>query len=114
MSDVAIDQAIFDGLKESVGADYIAELVSAFLEETPALIAQLCSALDARDIETFRRAAHSIKSNAATFGATPLAELAREMEFMARENRLAEIGNRLEVLEEVFGHTARELEELHA
>ena len=111
MSESVIDQTVFDGLKESVGADYITELVGAFLEEAPALIAQLRPALIAGDAETFRRAAHSVKSNAATFGATRLSELAKELEFMARENRLGEVGNRIEVLEETFGRVAGELKD---
>jgi len=112
MSESIIDQATFDGLKQAVGADYIPELVSAFLEEAPALIAQLRPALLAGDAETFRRAAHSIKSNAATFGATRLFELAKEMESLARENRLGEVGNRVEVLEEAFSRAAEALKEL--
>lgn len=112
MSESVIDQATFDGLKDSVGADYVAEVVSAFSEEAPLLIVQLRQALSAGDVETFRRAAHSIKSNAATFGATSLSILAREMESAARENRLDEIGNRLEVLEDAVRHVIEELKGL--
>lgn len=114
MSESVIDQAIFDGLKESIGADYVEELIGAFLEEASMLIAQLRPALNAGDTETFRRAAHSVKSNAATFGATCLFELAKELEFMARENRLGDIGNRLEALEDAFGRAAKALEDLCA
>ncbi len=111
MSESVIDQGTFDGLKAAVGADYVPELVNAFLEEAPALVAQLQTALAAGDAETFRRAAHSVKSNAATFGATRLFELARELEFMARENRLGEVGDRIEVLEDAFARAAAELKE---
>jgi HPt (histidine-containing phosphotransfer) domain-containing protein len=104
--------AVFEELKESVGADYLEELLGVFLEEVPALIAQLQPALDAGDAGAFRRTAHSVKSNAATFGATRLSELARELEFMAREGRLGEIGTRLDVLREAFEHTAGALKEL--
>ena len=114
MSESVIDRATFDGLQQAVGADYVPELVNAFLEEAPTLIAQLRPALIAGDMETFRRAAHSIKSNAATFGATRLFELAKELEAIARENRLGEVGNKLEVLEEAFGHAAEALKELSA
>lgn len=112
MPGFVIDKAVFDDLKESVGVDFIAELVSAFLEEAPTYIAQLRPALVAGNIETFRRATHSVKSNAATFGVTRLFELARELEFMARENRLGEIGTKLEELEEVFRCASGALEEL--
>src|SRR3990172_6972627 len=80
MSESVIDRATLDGLQQAVGADYVPELVNAFLDEAPTLIAQLRPALLAGDTETFRRAAHSIKSNAATFGATSLFELAKELE----------------------------------
>jgi len=112
MSKSEIDQATFEDLKETVGADYISELVSAFMEEAPTLIAQLSPALLAGDTEAFRRAAHSVKSNASTFGATRLYELAKELEFMARENRLGEVGSRIKVLEETFDRVAGVLKEL--
>jgi HPt (histidine-containing phosphotransfer) domain-containing protein len=109
MLKVTIDQATFDGLKQAIGSEYIAELVGAFVEEAPTLIAQLRPALEAQDIETFRRAAHSLKSNAATFGATGLFELARELELMAREGRLGEAGHRIPDLEEAFERAAGDL-----
>jgi len=66
------------------------------------------TALDKKDVESFRRNAHSLKSNANTFGATELGVLAKELEFMAKENNL-EVGNRLELLNETFGKVAEEL-----
>ena len=62
-------------------------------------------------VESFRRNAHSLKSNANTFGANELATLAKELEFMAREKNL-DIRNRLEVLKEAYGKVADDLEEL--
>jgi hypothetical protein len=49
-----------------------------------------------------------VEINANTFGATELARLAKDLEFMAKENNL-DIGNRLEVLNESFGKAADEL-----
>ncbi len=114
MTEYVIDRAVFDSLKETMGADYIVEVVDAFLEEAPTLIAQLRPALDASDTDTFRRAAHSVKSNAATFGATKLFEQARELEFMARENRLGEVGNKIEILQETYNRAAKALKDLCA
>ena len=62
-----------------------------------------------KDAEAFRRNAHSLKSNANTFGAVELGALAKELETMGRENNL-EVGNRLEVLKGTFARAARELE----
>ncbi len=76
----AIDPHVFDELQANAGADFVAELVDTFGAEAPPLFAEMRSALAADAAERFRRAAHSIKSNASTFGATRLAALARELE----------------------------------
>ena len=103
-----IDQATFEELKQISGADFINELIDAFLEEAPSMISQMEIALSVRDVETFRRNAHSLKSNANAFGALELGVLAKELEAMGRENNL-DIGNRLAVLKEAFEKVAEEL-----
>lgn len=106
-----IDINTFNTLKESTDADFIKELINTFLEDAPNQIVQMKDALIKKDAETFTRAAHTVKSNAATFGATELASLARELESMGRENNL-EIGNKLQVMEEAFYQVKNQLEEL--
>ena len=103
-----IDPATFNELKQISGADFINELIDAFLDDAPGMIQNMHTALGTKDVESFRRNAHSLKSNASTFGATELGALAKELEFMAKENNL-EIGNRLEILNEAFGKVAEEL-----
>ena len=78
--DRAIDSAVFAELRDSMGDDFAAELVATFLDEAPGMLADLAQASDAGDAEAFRRAAHSLKSNAGIFGATALAERARALE----------------------------------
>ena len=90
------------------GEDFINELIEAFLDDAPGMIAAMQNALAAKDVESFRRNAHSLKSNANTFGAFDLAALAKELELTAKENNL-DIGNRLEFLKEEFGKVAAEL-----
>ena len=106
-----IDVNTFNSLKESTGEDFISELVDAFLDDAPALISQMRSALADKNAEVFRRAAHSMKSNAATFGAMELSALARELEALARENNL-EVGNRVDLIESEFQVVKNELEAL--
>lgn len=106
-----IDMNTFNDLKESTGADYIGELIDAFLDDAPNLFAQMKSALANNEAESFRRAAHSMKSNAATFGARELSGLAKELEHLGRENNL-EIGNKLEVMEEAFRQVENQLRAL--
>ncbi|HLF74542.1 MAG TPA: Hpt domain-containing protein [Anaerolineales bacterium] len=103
-----IDRATFEELKQMSGADFINELIDAFLDDAPNMIGNMQAALASKDVESFRRNAHSLKSNASTFGALGLAGLAKELELMARENNL-EIGDRLGVLKDAYEKAAEEL-----
>ncbi len=80
MTDTPIDLDVYNELKDATGDDFAAELVSTFLEEAPGMIESLKEAVGVSDADGYRRAAHSIKSNANTFGATTLAELAKAVE----------------------------------
>ncbi len=106
-----LDLNTFNALKESAGADFIMELMDAFLKDTLHQMDEMRNAIVVNDAKTFRRAAHSVKSNALTFGAEDLAMLARELEMMGREKNL-EVGKRLEVLNEAFEILRKRLEEL--
>jgi len=76
----AIDPAAFAELEAAAGVEFVRELVATFLTEAPAMLGELRGALDAGDADRFRRAAHSLKSNANTFGARALGERARAFE----------------------------------
>ena len=80
MDESVIDRAVYAELRATTGAEFVAELVDAFIEEGPRMLAELRSAHADGDAERFRRAAHSLKSNGNTFGAVKLAALARELE----------------------------------
>jgi histidine phosphotransfer protein HptB len=108
-----IDLTVFNQLKEISGEDFINDLIEAFLDESPGMLAEIESALASGDVESFRRNAHSLKSNAATFGASELATLAKELEIMGREGNL-EIGARLEALKESFAAATEALKGLRA
>jgi len=75
-----IDPHTFDELQANAGADFVVELVDTFAEEAPRLLAELRQAQATASAERFRRAAHSLKSNCSTFGATRVAALARTLE----------------------------------
>jgi HPt (histidine-containing phosphotransfer) domain-containing protein len=80
MNPDAIDLAVFRELQDTAGAEFVVELVDTFFEEAPVMLAELRDARAAADAERFRRAAHSLKSNSNTFGATALGQLARALE----------------------------------
>ena len=107
-----IDLAVFVNLREMMGADFMVELVDTYLQDSPEMLAQMHQALDAQDAESFRRAAHSLKSNSANFGAMQLSALARELEMMGRENRLGEAGDTLVKAEKEYAQVEQALEAL--
>jgi len=80
MSENLIDPTAFETLAESVGTDFARELVTTFLSDAANMFTDLTTALAEGDAGAYRRAAHSIKSNAQTFGAGPLARAARDIE----------------------------------
>jgi len=85
-----IDPDAFDELVASTGGEaaFIGELIDTYLTDAPALFAQMRSALAAADAETFRRAAHSLKSNSASLGALTLSALAKDLEMMGKAANL--------------------------
>ena len=85
MPEPTIDSATFTALGEMAGAEFVTELVDTFLEEAPRMLAELHAAYAKRDAETFRRAAHSLKSNSNTFGAMQLGHAARTLELEGLE-----------------------------
>ena len=107
-----IDKTTFDELKQMSGDEFINELIDTFLEDMPKMIEEINSGLAANNADIFRRAAHSMKSNAATFGASQLAALAKDLEMLGKENRLHETGDRLRALEEAYESVRNELKAL--
>jgi histidine phosphotransfer protein HptB len=107
-----IDMPTFEALKDAMGADFIGELVQAYLEETPQLLSKLGEALARQDCEAFRQAAHSIKSTSNSFGALEFGAQAREMEMMGREARLDGAGVKVDTLVADYRRVQTTLEEL--
>lgn len=65
------------------------EILSLYLEDSPAQLSILQDGLDSLDIALVERQAHSLKSASANIGAEFLENLAQEMEKSAREKNLA-------------------------
>jgi histidine phosphotransfer protein HptB len=112
MNDQVIDRTVYAELRTTTGAEFVAELVDTFLEDAPRMLAELRSALNDGHADRFRRAAHSLKSNANTFGAANLAKLARELELRGLNAEPARDAAALTDLEEAYARTAAELKVL--
>ena len=112
MSENLIDQKTFDALKLMVGEDFIEELVDTYLEDSPQLLAELRKGLDQGDAGAFRRAAHSLKSNSASLGASKLAVIAKELEERGRDGLLEGAEPKVRELETAYEKAAEELKSL--
>ncbi len=80
MNTTLIDPQTFAELQANAGEDFVVELVETFAVEAPQILAELRAGHAAGQADAFRRAAHSLKSNSNTFGASRLAEMARSLE----------------------------------
>lgn len=81
-----IDRSVLAGLLESFGgdADFLAELLGTYFDDSPRQIAAMRAALGAGDAEALRRAAHSLKSSSANFGALVLSAECKELEVLGK------------------------------
>jgi HPt (histidine-containing phosphotransfer) domain-containing protein len=112
MTQGPIDQTVYDDLKDAAGAEFVVELVTTFLEEAPSMLADLRRALIADDADGFRRAAHSIKSNANIFGAQDLAAPARDLELLSDARPTLYVNGLVDRLDAEFARAAAALTEM--
>ena len=99
-----LDRIALQQLLECAGDDwaFMAELADAFYEDAPNLIQEAQQAWQAGDAGTLRRAAHSLKSNAANFGAEEMRQMCKELEDMGKAGALAGADLRLEQISAEF------------
>ena len=100
----AIDLSALDALLESVGGDveFLNELVGEYLDDSRRQFVAMHQALADEDAEVLRRAAHSLKSNSATFGAMTLSTMCRELEYLGRDGEIAGAAERIAQAEAEF------------
>jgi HPt (histidine-containing phosphotransfer) domain-containing protein len=80
----AVDAATLERLRDSVGDEFLSELVGTFLDDAPVQLGVLQQAFERGDAEEARRAAHTLKANGATFGAERFSETCRVLEELAK------------------------------
>jgi two-component system sensor histidine kinase/response regulator len=81
----------YDYLNEITGGDaeFIAELLSDFVSQTPALIEQIAEAIAQGDAATLGKAAHTLKGSARAIGADEFAAIAFELEQAGKQGDLS-------------------------
>jgi HPt (histidine-containing phosphotransfer) domain-containing protein len=99
---VSIDMASLDRVLDGTGGDtgFVGELIVQFLSDASTLIDTARSNLAAGDADEVRRAAHTLKSNAATFGAQTLAQRSRQLEESATQGTLEGANKQLDLIAE--------------
>jgi HPt (histidine-containing phosphotransfer) domain-containing protein len=109
----ALDATAVDRLMKVVGGKHesLVELINSFLTDGPALLAEMRKGLGEHDVSRLRRAAHTLKSNSADFGATALQDQARALEERAREGSIdADAPGLVAAAEAAFAAVVPELE----
>ena len=88
--DQVLDKQALNSLLNTLGGEfnYLEELIDLFLEDTPHVIEELNTAVDAQDIPEVHRLAHSLKSNGADYGAVKFSNLCKELEMESKSGRL--------------------------
>jgi HPt (histidine-containing phosphotransfer) domain-containing protein len=104
-----LDTGALESLRELGGDEFVAEVLDTFLAEAPSLLAMVRGALDRNDADELRRAAHTLKSNGATLGASSFAELCRELERRAKTGETADAAELVDRIEREYEALARTL-----
>ena len=112
MTEPLIDPDDWATFKSMVDSAALVELLDAYLDDSPQLIEQMHAGVAAGDIEGVRRAAHSLKSNSASFGANRLANVTRELEMIAKSGTLDGAAPKLAAVEAEYAQLLPRLVEL--
>ena len=86
-SEIGLDAAALQNLRDIGGEEFLTEVVDVFLADAPGLVTDLRSSLERQDTEELRRAAHTLKSNGSTLGAMEFASLCRTVEQRAKDGQ---------------------------
>jgi PAS domain S-box-containing protein len=111
----AVEAAVVGRLVASLGEQgrgSAAALIETFLGHVPKQMAALGTALERGEADVVQREAHTIKSNAAAFGADRLSGLCRELEAAAKAGELDGRRDLLDRVEAELGRVTVELERI--
>lgn len=103
-----VDEAQLSMMRDNLGEDFD-EFIEAYLLGTQESLDGLYQARESNDLETLQRNAHSIKSSSLNAGATHLSEMARELEFAVREQRLNQVLEQIGALQKEFDQVRKRL-----
>ena len=101
-------------LLEMVGGEkvYLVELIDSFLADAPQLLADMEQAAEGGNAAALRLTAHSLKSNAADFGAAALRDLCKELEMRGKNGDLVGVTDLVQQAKATFVQVKVALEEM--
>ena len=111
-SETHLNPAALARLNELLGeqaATILPTLVAQYEVQVPQLLTQIETALTQNDVAVTRRAAHTLKTNAAYFGAEQLQAVAYAIEQAAKSNDLAGVAALLTSAKDAFAQTNQAL-----
>jgi HPt (histidine-containing phosphotransfer) domain-containing protein len=107
-----LDEGAVERLLDVIGGEHeiLVEIIDSFLDDAPALLSKLRQAAEQQDAESLRRAAHTLKSNTADFGASTLNGMCKELEYRARDGALNNVLELVAHAEQEYDHVKVALE----
>ena len=111
-----VDPSALAVLSETTGDDpeFLAELIDTFLTDAVDLLNTIDAASASGNAEELQRAAHSLKSNSATFGAMTLAALSKHLEEVGKAGNFDDVGQLPEQARREFARVEAILRETRA
>ena len=99
-------------LQELANGDriFLLEMINTYLEDAPKLLKDARAAIVTGNAPALRMAAHSLKSNSTEFGATQLADLARELEMMGKVGKIEGAYDKFLYAEQAYARVVMALE----
>lgn len=108
-----LDSKALDKLKDIAGDEsFFKELIASFLSTSPQLIADMHHALEQGDAAKVKRAAHTLKSGSADFGAMKLSEFCKELEMLGKSGEIEGASQLIKQIETEYNRVKSALEAL--
>jgi HPt (histidine-containing phosphotransfer) domain-containing protein len=91
LEESVLDQFTLQAIREMGGEEgdfVLSNIIQMYLETAPPYLQQIETAIATQDLDSLRRAAHSLGSSSATLGAMNFAKLCKELENLARSSSI--------------------------
>jgi HPt (histidine-containing phosphotransfer) domain-containing protein len=106
---IAFDPEALMRLERMGGKKVLLQLIGLFMENAPRHVSDACGGLEEGNLDTVRRAMHTLKTSAAYVGGTLLSQLARDLEHQSTNMTRDEVSDHLKKIEASLGDLIAEL-----